>query len=448
MENKIIMINISMLEHHPDNPRKNIGDVTELADSIKAKGILQNLTVVPSGKADGKYYVVIGNRRLEASIAAGLEELPCVIADMDYKTQIETMMVENIQREDLTVLEEAEGMQLMLDLGSSVEEISDKTGFSESTVRRRLKLNEYDKKKVVQAQERGATLGDFVKLEQIKSKSDKNKLLKLLGTADFNLEFKRTLEEQKNKELEKLALKELKTFAEPFPENENTWSNKWNSERKLSYYLEDFKAGKYVPKDKSKKYYFKINHWSGGWRVDIYTENKDYKAQSKKPKKTERQKEVDRAVRQFNKIAKEHYELRKEFILSLADKKNIKDYESICLDIIMRKMLKYGYFNNNYSYNKVISEYLKVDYLSDSAEFKSAYYSNPDGMSVLMTYRILEDNESINCYHKYYDGSKITFSENENLKLIYSFLTNLGYEMSTEETEILNGTYELYDKEN
>lgn len=448
MENKIIMINISMLEHHPDNPRKNIGDVTELADSIRAKGILQNLTVVPSGKADGKYYVVIGNRRLEASIAAGLEELPCVIADMDYKTQIETMMVENIQREDLTVLEEAEGMQLMLDLGSSVEEISDKTGFSESTVRRRLKLNEYDKKKVVQAQERGATLGDFVKLEQIKSKSDKNKLLKLLGTADFNLEFKRTLEEQKNKELEKLALKELKTFAEPFPENENTWSNKWNIERNLSYYVEDFKAGKRIPKDKTQKYYFEITHYYNGTYVGVYTENKNYKAQPEKPKKTERQKEVDRAVRQFNKIAKEHYELRKEFILSLADKKNIKDYESICLDIIMRKMLKYGYFNNNYSYNKVISEYLKVDYLSDSAEFKSAYYSNPDGMSVLMTYRILEDNESINCYHKYYDGSKITFSENEDLKLIYSFLTNLGYEMSTEETEILNGTYELYDKEN
>lgn len=447
MENKIIMINISALEHHPDNPRKNIGDVTELADSIRAKGILQNLTVVPSGKVAGKYYVVIGNRRLEASIAAGLEELPCVIADMDYKTQIETMMVENIQREDLTVLEEAEGMQLMLDLGSSVEEISDKTGFSESTVRRRLKLNEYDKKKVVQAQERGATLGDFVKLEQIKSKSDKNKLLKLLGTSDFNLEFKRTLEEQKNKELEKLALKELKTFAEPFPENENTWSGKWNKQNNLSYYLENFKAGKCVPKNKTQKYYFKITHNYSGVYVGVYTENKDYKAQPEKPKKTERQKEVDRAVRQFNKIAKEHYELRKEFILSLADKKNIKDYESICLDIIMRKMLEYGYFNSNYSYNKIISEYLKVNYLSDSAEFKNAYYSNPDGMSVLMTYRILEDNESLNCYHKYYDGSKITFSENKNLKLIYSFLTNLGYEMSTEEKEFINGTYELYDKE-
>lgn len=449
MENKIIMINISALEHHPDNPRKNIGDVTELADSIRAKGILQNLTVVPSEKADGKYYVVIGNRRLEASIAAGLEELPCVIADMDYKTQIETMMVENIQREDLTVLEEAEGMQLMLDLGSSVEEISDKTGFSESTVRRRLKLNEYDKKKIVQAQERGATLGDFVKLEQIKSKSDKNKLLKLLGTADFNLEFKRTLEEQKNKELEKLALKELKTFAEPFPENENIWSNKWNIERNLSYYLEDFKAGKCVPKNKTQKYYFKITLGYRGSYVGVYTENKDYKAQSEKPKKTERQKEVDRAVRRFNKIAKEHYELRKEFIFNLAEKKNIKNYESICLEVIMSDMLVYGYSGQNHSYNKIISEFLKIDYLHcNSAELKSAYYSNPDGMSVLLTYRFLEDNENINCYDKANDSSKVTFRENRRLKLIYRFLTELGYEMSTEETEILNGTYELYDKEN
>ena len=159
MENKIIMINVSQLKHHPDNPRKNIGDITELSNSIKAKGILQNLTVVPA--ETDKYFVVIGNRRFEAAKAAGLEKIPCIISDMDYKTQIETMMVENIQREDLTVVEQAEGMQMMLDLGSTVEEISDKTGFSESTVRRRLKLNEYDRKKVVAAQGRGATLEDL-----------------------------------------------------------------------------------------------------------------------------------------------------------------------------------------------------------------------------------------------------------------------------------------------
>lgn len=446
MSNKIIMLEISMLEHHPDNPRKNIGDITELSDSIKAKGILQNLTVVPSEK-DGKYFVVIGNRRLEASIVAGLKELPCVIVDMDYKTQIETMMIENIQREDLTVIEEAEGMQLMLDLGSSVEEISDKTGFSESTVRRRLKLNEYDKKKVIQAQERGATLGDFIKLEQIKSKEDKNKLLKVLGTDDFNLEFKRTLENQKNKEFEKFALKELKTFAEPFPENENIWSGKWKLQNHLSYKLVDFKAGKRIPKNKNEKYYYEINHWNSGWCVNIYTENKDYKSQNERPKKTERQKEVDRIVRKLNKIAKEHYELRKEFILNLAEKKNIKDYESICLDIIMSNMLEYGYFNQNSNYNSVISEFLKVDYLYGNHEkLKSAYEFNHGGTSILFTYRILEDNENLNCYNKAYDGSKITFLERKKLKLIYRFITALGYKMSTEEAEILNGTSELYER--
>ncbi len=62
-------------------------------------------------------------------------------------------------------------------------------------------------KKVVEAQDRGATLDDFVKLEQVKTKSDKNKLLKLMGTSDFNLEYKRTLEQQENDRLKKLALK-------------------------------------------------------------------------------------------------------------------------------------------------------------------------------------------------------------------------------------------------
>ena len=57
----IIDLNIDMLEHHPKNPRQDLGDLTELADSIREKGILRNLTVVPNDH--GTYYVVIGNRR-------------------------------------------------------------------------------------------------------------------------------------------------------------------------------------------------------------------------------------------------------------------------------------------------------------------------------------------------------------------------------------------------
>lgn len=446
MENKIVMLGIEQLVHHPDNPRKNIGDVTELADSIKAKGILQNLTVVP---ADGDtYYVVIGNRRLEAAKAAGLEELPCVISDMDYKMQIETMMVENIQREDLTVVEQAEGMQMMLDLGSTVEEISDKTGFSSSTVRRRLKLNEYDRKKVVAAQERGATLDDFVKLEQIKTKPERNKLLKLLGTADFNLEFKRTLDEQKSTEMKKLAVKELMTFAEPFPDNESRWSGKWNQVPQLSYSLLDFKQGKRLPKDKSKKYYFSIwQYYNGGWNVDVYTENENYRQQAEKPKKTEKQKSADRAVRAFNKMAREHYALRKEFIFSIAGNSKIKDYEHICLDAIVKNMFDSGYIGNNHSYNKILGEFFKLNTTYGNADkFKQAYADKPAGTAVLFTYRILEDSEERTCYSKSYDGNKVTFRKNDGLNRIYDFLTALGYAMSTEEIQVTTGTHALYDE--
>ena len=94
--NEIIMVPLSMLNHHPDNPRSDLGDVTELADSIRSQGILQNLTVIPAKRPltdrekaaftedgeeppksipDGmKYWVVIGNRRLEAAKLAGADE--------------------------------------------------------------------------------------------------------------------------------------------------------------------------------------------------------------------------------------------------------------------------------------------------------------------------------------------------------------------------------------
>ena len=68
---------------HPDNPRKDVGDVLELAASIKESGVLQNLTVVPAPEVSaGGYRVVIGHRRLAAAKQAGLETVPCVVSYM------------------------------------------------------------------------------------------------------------------------------------------------------------------------------------------------------------------------------------------------------------------------------------------------------------------------------------------------------------------------------
>lgn len=137
-------IKINELYPHPDNPRKDIGDVSELAESIKNQGIFQNLTVIKGGagvpKGKEGYTVIIGHRRLAASKLAGLETLPCSVAQMDEREQIATMLLENMQRSDLTYYEQAQGFQMMLDLGETQTTIAEKTGFSPATVSRRLQL--------------------------------------------------------------------------------------------------------------------------------------------------------------------------------------------------------------------------------------------------------------------------------------------------------------------
>ncbi len=102
-------IPVDKLFPHPDNPRKELGDLTELADSIRAKGVMQNLTVVPfvskvNPKFNGKglYTVIIGHRRCAAAKLAGLAELPCVVVEMTPEEQVATMLLENMQRVDLT----------------------------------------------------------------------------------------------------------------------------------------------------------------------------------------------------------------------------------------------------------------------------------------------------------------------------------------------------------
>ena len=124
---------IELLRPHPKNPRKDVGDVTELAESIKANGIFQPLTVLSGDCIDG-YTVVIGHRRLAAAKLAGLEKVPCNVAEMTEQEQISTMLLENMQRNDLTVYEQAQGFQMMLDLGETEQSIAEKTGLSKDTI--------------------------------------------------------------------------------------------------------------------------------------------------------------------------------------------------------------------------------------------------------------------------------------------------------------------------
>lgn len=197
-ERDIVMIETKRLRHHPDNPRKDLGDVTELADSIKKNGIMQNLTVIPIECTEEDpekqwdankvspfhdFYVLIGNRRMEACLQAGLEEVPCkIVSNISKKEQVAIMLEENMQRSDLTIIEQAEGFQMMLDLGETVDSISEKTGFSKATVYHRVNVAKLDKEILAEKKDDEGffqlSMGDLIELEKVKDMDERNRILK------------------------------------------------------------------------------------------------------------------------------------------------------------------------------------------------------------------------------------------------------------------------------
>lgn len=130
------LIQLEHLHPHPHNPRRDLGDLTELADSIRAHGIRQDLLVVPNPDAlQGGWRIVIGHRRHAAAALAGADTVPVrVDTGLDEVGQRELMLVENLP------VEEADAYQGLLDLGVSQAAIAKQTGRAIATVRSRLKI--------------------------------------------------------------------------------------------------------------------------------------------------------------------------------------------------------------------------------------------------------------------------------------------------------------------
>lgn len=107
-------IEISKIIRNPNQPRKNFDETAlqELADSIKQNGVLQPILV---RKIGGKYQIVAGERRYQASKLAGLKEIPAVVRDIDDKEVFQLALIENLQRSDLSPMEEAKGYRQLID---------------------------------------------------------------------------------------------------------------------------------------------------------------------------------------------------------------------------------------------------------------------------------------------------------------------------------------------
>jgi ParB family chromosome partitioning protein len=127
------IIPIESVYPNPEQPRTEFGDLTELTDSIREKGVLEPLLVKPTG--DGRFMIIAGERRWRSSQLAGLTEVPCIEMDIDDKGVAEIALIENLQRKDLNIWEEADGLAaLATRFEYTQEEIAKKISKSRSTV--------------------------------------------------------------------------------------------------------------------------------------------------------------------------------------------------------------------------------------------------------------------------------------------------------------------------
>jgi len=134
------MIRVDQIRPNPDQPRKSLGDLTELTESIREKGVLEPLLVryVPREEC---YYIISGERRYHASRAAGLNEVPCIEKVADDAETLEIGLIENIQRKDLTPFEEADGLhRLATQFDYTHEDVARKIGRARSSVTETLSL--------------------------------------------------------------------------------------------------------------------------------------------------------------------------------------------------------------------------------------------------------------------------------------------------------------------
>lgn len=434
-------ISITKLHPHPDNPRKDLGDLSELAESIKTQGVLQNLTVVPwfseitrvgcdfpEQQEEMGYRIVIGHRRHAASKLAGLMELPCVIVEMTPQEQVATMLLENMQRMDLTVYEQAQGFQMMIDFGETMHNIAEKTGFSETTIRRRVKLLELDPVKFKESAKRNVTLMEYAELEQIENIELRNKVLDAIGTQNFKYELQRAIDSEKKEKWLKVAIEQVESFAAKIEKrtSEHRWVTSYYASRE-----EEITA----PEDAEEiNYYYILSDYGS---IDLYCESLVTEEDRLENEQREREKAKYNALSQISSRA---YGLRKDFVFDISNAKAKKNIGLVIENIIRSIMDSYGNLNyedfaNMHGATTPDDGDESIDNLIDDIR------QHPEKSLLIATFLYMdgssESYHSWNCHYK----------ENEELDNVYDMLEAFGYEMSDEEKALRDGTHELLVKD-
>ena len=467
---KMVMLPIGMLHPHPDNPRKELGDLTELADSIRAKGVFQNLTVVPGhymtseemaaataayqenpteelrvtmnkGWLPTEYTVVIGHRRRGASEIAGLTHLPCVIVEMSHREQVQTMLLENMQREDLTVYEQAQGFQMMINMGDTPEGIAEKTGFSKKTVKRRLKMAELDPTILKEVSGRQISLDDFDQLAKIEDIDKRNSVLKSIGTNNFDSDVKTALKKQAIARVLPAAKKLVRELKANKISQSATYGNEYTrlGDR---IYLKDWDGVSHPVKEgETRKIFYTLDESWG--ELNFYVKTPRAKPQKRSQAEIDREKRMAEANAEVTRLNELHYELRKGFMESLTVGKNNQ------LAVLQAAVLACAgsaicYIGANRTEVVKILE-MEDSYSDRGKKVVEAFdKTDPKDYAKLIYHRMGDDRTR--SFSTTYKGQFPEFRNCDELEIIYTFLGWLGYEMSDDEIALRNGTHELFSR--
>ncbi len=189
---RIRMIQVDKIDPNPRQARSELGDIEDLMKSIKLKGILEPILVRPKGE---RHEIIAGERRFIAAKKIGLSEIPCIEMNVEDNEALELALIENLQRKDLNVFEEADGLKSLAEVyGYSHQEISEKIGKARSTVTEIINISKIPQE-----------VRNFCKMNQITSRSILIEIAKLKNKEEmFNL-----ISEIKERELKREDTREL-----------------------------------------------------------------------------------------------------------------------------------------------------------------------------------------------------------------------------------------------
>ncbi|MBN1273347.1 MAG: ParB/RepB/Spo0J family partition protein [Candidatus Aminicenantes bacterium] len=204
---RIRMILIGKIDPNPQQARTEMGDLDDLMSSIKEKGVLEPIIVRPHA---GRYEIIAGERRYVASKNIDLQEIPCIIMDVEDNEAMELSLIENLQRKNLDVFEEADGLNALIGIyGYTHDKIANKIGKARSTITESIQLSRIPKNVRHICKENGITSRSTI-IEIAKQKNEKYMLELLRNIVERNM--KREDTRDLSKELKGRDKKDKKTI--------------------------------------------------------------------------------------------------------------------------------------------------------------------------------------------------------------------------------------------